>query len=889
MTEFVMAAAGERDRTAVFVAEDFTWLVERYGKHAILRAKNGAARVTVTAIVKLALFGRATAVVPLADVRGGLSAEDAGLFDGRAMVLVCDPDLEPAAAQALADIIRAEEVFFAVRCQQLVALHHAGALTQDRAAGLCAETTRYLACAIVAHRARIEQVTPPTGNWNLYARGGAVPHPDRLTSAIKGFASCVARVYPPLPPFDSAEFEALLRFHDTLVAAGMRRDARDLLRVALQAPQFALVVRQPHLFAAARAPPLEIAWADYGDGLLRYLFSEELTHAAHRLATGPLVPVTVANSFVMTLDTLIAMGVRHAPMSAEHAFDRLNAYAGGYLAELDLTSSLITGSAIAASAIITDVELQFVFAHYVQYCSDASGIKLKELIAPRDWAAADRLFPKFAAKVANAYATATLVKKPAVPRQKRRAARYITVPESKTAVPEPKTAVPEPKTIVSDCESVSDSDEASSSEPPDHDESTDSDTPPVADIHTRNGFPTSDLKTAEPPTNGVLRFRDWWLIGTNRARSHAAYVAAHYAPTRTMIRGDRMPYDAIVKAVVEDNIPIQLRTTVDSDGATVLALRGYILTDAEKEAQARAARVREPKPIRPKQTASPLPSPVSPHSPSPARRAVRAAPQPSSASDSPGSPRRARRARRARPARRAASASPPPQKTVADIRGEVVVQFDVAAGADLDISIDVASDEEFDHVARAHYDVIRRRYPDAHLTRVAQGGPDDPRHNWTVTCAGSSQFRPVEMYRANFNHVVSHHVGAVSGAFTAALAPAAPPKFYVSSRFALTMDNLATPNYYYFASRKLMPQQVVMKYLNRGFGLDAFPSGLRRALCASFANSWNAARSEGSYWLPTSLNLETDVHYFPAVAGKSYYSAYSLPTEAECCRITYRR
>jgi hypothetical protein len=845
----------EEDRESLFVAEDYARLVARCGKRAVILTPDGAAHATVTAIVKMGVLGRNSKVVPVAEARRLLGA---GTFT-HDFVLVCASPLDAATTLVLSETAAAEELLVATKLRVVRALAAAGGLTPAAAWAHCREVVCYLAAGIVEFRARARFVETPTGTWNIYeSRSGNVPPPDRLTAAIKGFASCSARVHPPLPPFDRAELDLVLQLHDLFVAAGAPVSAHELIRVALSAPQFAGAIRCPELFA--RAPPLALAWGDFGGSLLRYLFSAELTRAAYRATTGPLVPVTAADPYVTTLDALIAMGVRHAPASPAAAAERLDAYVGGYLAELDLSVSLITGSAIAASAIVTDVEMKFALAHYVLYCEARSGRQCK-LDFSWDYINARH------SDDADMYADRAYDR--CRPRPAKCFPKMTSASDGETA--------PASVSASSDGEGASDS------------EADDNKTPPA-----ENEEPTSDDNKMAPPAGEgppLLRFREWLAIPANRLRAHAAYLAAHYPATRTTIRASkhaRVTYAALIKAAVSGRASIRLQPDMDPDGRVVLVMRG-VITPKEKETRsrprkgkARTARARSPSLARarspsPDFAESSLPARAS--SPSPVIRPRRASSSDSSVSDS-NSPS---------PTRVAAAS---PERSFNDITGEAAVALDVTSGADLDIAVDVETNDEFDDVAKSHYDVIRRHFPGARLEKVLRGSPGDPRHNWAIM-ADSPEFRQVEIYRANFNHVVSHHVGMVSGAYTAKLSECgAPPAFYVSARFGLAMDNLATPNYYYFASRKVGPQHVVMKYANRGFGFDAFPEGIQRALCATFALDPTWHNPDCGKWHLRNVhqwNITTEVHVFPAAAGLGYFSAYSLPLELECLRVFERR
>jgi hypothetical protein len=109
----------------------------------------------------------------------------------------------------------------------------------------------------------------------------------------------------------------------------------------------------------------------------------------------------------------------------------------------------------------------------------------------------------------------------------------------------------------------------------------------------------------------------------------------------------------------------------------------------------------------------------------------------------------------------------------------------------------------------------------------------------------------------------------VSGAYTALFAAegSEAPQFVVTARLALSMARLATPNYYYFASRKTTPQDVVVKYLRRGFGLSAFPPDLRCAI-QKYADrdKVHVGRARTRLWKP-------------ALEGRGHFSAFSIATE----------
>lgn len=682
----------------VYTPEDFPKLLETYGKYLIVlgRYEDGIVGfVAVTGLVKLGVFGRCMKPVPAGKVLSYLSS-GAEVFTGRAEILVCTPPLSGDQALLLAEIALSEESYFSSKLPILSALDAAMAFDSERVAAHIEDMIRYLSAAKASYDTRVVEVEPPTGEWNIYSKGGGIPQPDRLTSAIKGFASHSTRVFPPLPPLDPLEVDAIIQIHDLLVANKMEDHAQRFINTVLSAPAFARLCHRPELFAADRRPRLQAQWGSFGPPMLQYLLSEELTHAARR--DTHYEKVTAATPYVLTLREILALGVPHAPLSEQHAFERLDTYVGGYLADLDLSRTLITGSAIAAALIVTDVERY----HYEH----------------NTWG-------DFVAESGES---------------------LLQVDEDKTGSAEASGGSEEDATAAED---------------------------------------------AAVERNRLLqersqrRFQEW--SRSVYGRGFEAYLAAHYPPTKTVPR-DRDAYLELAEGDVREGFARRYTFLTEEIGGK------FVLT-------VRAADI----------------------------------------------------------------AQTPGAEEAGDPREAVL---DVASGADVDMAVDVETNEEFDRVAEAHFRAIRAKHPYAVLTKVPREDPQDVRYNWSITCAcpgAVSTFRPVEIYRANFNHVVTHHVGMVSGAYTALFG--GPPTFVVSARLAHAMCNLATPNYYYFASRKNAPQFIVMKYYMRGFGLKAFPSGITRALLA--------VMSQDPVW----QDDYDDGYVYPASHGKGFFSAYSLPDE----------
>lgn len=159
----------------------------------------------------------------------------------------------------------------------------------------------------------------------------------------------------------------------------------------------------------------------------------------------------------------------------------------------------------------------------------------------------------------------------------------------------------------------------------------------------------------------------------------------------------------------------------------------------------------------------------------------------------------------------------------------------IVDGSDVDMSVDVDTWEQFDAVADKHIAVIRKYNPNIVVHRVdSKFG-----HKWKVR--GGPHFRTVEIYRAPFEHILTHHMGMVCGAYTAMFS--SEPKFIITSRLVLSMANQCTPNFYYFPSETASPERIILKYYARGFSMNSLPECIMHLITGdqttSFAREWN--------------------------------------------------
>jgi hypothetical protein len=134
-------------------------------------------------------------------------------------------------------------------------------------------------------------------------------------------------------------------------------------------------------------------------------------------------------------------------------------------------------------------------------------------------------------------------------------------------------------------------------------------------------------------------------------------------------------------------------------------------------------------------------------------------------------------------------------------------------GADIDLAILTTDTKEFDAIAMQHFGVIAAMYPQIKLEKRIRTTGYTYQIYSTDGTTYSQGFRNVEMYMGTIAKILSHHVPMVRGWYDGQLHldVTAVEQFSKERKYA-TYDN-----YFYFASSKASPAEIMFKYHNRGF------------------------------------------------------------------------
>lgn len=151
--------------------------------------------------------------------------------------------------------------------------------------------------------------------------------------------------------------------------------------------------------------------------------------------------------------------------------------------------------------------------------------------------------------------------------------------------------------------------------------------------------------------------------------------------------------------------------------------------------------------------------------------------------------------------------------------------FSVSHAHDIDIAVFTRDPAVLEKVAAEAYAVFLRHYPDVTLERREKG-----KHSftWHIVAGKDSFLRlpPVEFYRTSLAGVCSHHVAPARACFTAAFQHPERVDLPSTPRWLLTTSAIRAyhtgllDNFYYFASRFTFPQEIIAKYIARGYKMS---------------------------------------------------------------------
>lgn len=140
-------------------------------------------------------------------------------------------------------------------------------------------------------------------------------------------------------------------------------------------------------------------------------------------------------------------------------------------------------------------------------------------------------------------------------------------------------------------------------------------------------------------------------------------------------------------------------------------------------------------------------------------------------------------------------------------------KMNITDGADIDIGVETESVREFDDIAIRHFAVINGIFPFAKLKKVDRTKgyyysiyTDDPLHNLT--------FRKIDIFMAKKMDVLTFHLYPVRGMYTVINNT---KSLYVSASCVYGMTNHDMDYFCYFKSMRQHPEEIVLKYLQRGY------------------------------------------------------------------------
>jgi hypothetical protein len=164
-------------------------------------------------------------------------------------------------------------------------------------------------------------------------------------------------------------------------------------------------------------------------------------------------------------------------------------------------------------------------------------------------------------------------------------------------------------------------------------------------------------------------------------------------------------------------------------------------------------------------------------------------------------------------------------------------EVDIVPSYDVDIAVHSKQvngvDPLLDEVARKHFTVIKKVYPNAILTKVKKLYS----YTWKIHTMDSdefSNFPPFEYYSSPLLGFCSHHVAPVRACYTAAKQSSdLPPRLLATASAIHALQTREIEEFYYFMGKKA-PQDVLYKYLGRSYVMGSgMPTQIKNSIIGS--------------------------------------------------------
>lgn len=163
--------------------------------------------------------------------------------------------------------------------------------------------------------------------------------------------------------------------------------------------------------------------------------------------------------------------------------------------------------------------------------------------------------------------------------------------------------------------------------------------------------------------------------------------------------------------------------------------------------------------------------------------------------------------------------------------------YSTVPGVDVDIAVDTETIEQFDKIALEHFAVIQEYFPHIRLNKIPleAGG-----HKYRIVATQvMARFREVDIYRNKWANICQHHFAMTRLAYTSAM-QGGPMVKITASALHVAMSKISERTYY-VSSKKVSPQELILKYMQRGFGFADLPRRCNLAFSTYINNSdrWN--------------------------------------------------
>ena len=166
-------------------------------------------------------------------------------------------------------------------------------------------------------------------------------------------------------------------------------------------------------------------------------------------------------------------------------------------------------------------------------------------------------------------------------------------------------------------------------------------------------------------------------------------------------------------------------------------------------------------------------------------------------------------------------------------------EMNITGGADIDIGVETESVDEFDTIAQSHFDAVKKHCPYAKMKKEFRAAKGYYYQIYTDDINFITSFRKIDIFMSRRAEVLTWHMYPVRGMYTVVNGT---KSLFLSASCIYSRYQHDADYSCYFKSMRQSPEEIILKYLQRGFYFQ-MPSNIVSGMNEYIKNNdkWSAA------------------------------------------------